>query len=77
MNDQPDIEVLRDLWLARFGMEWVYASRLRSEPFWDGAAHRLALADRLLAFGGSRHLTPLKYRLREKQLAPSGATTKE
>jgi hypothetical protein len=74
MNDQPDIEVLRDLWLVRFGMEWVEGLELR-EPFWSRTSRALQRRGQLLVFVLDG--LPIKARLREKQTAPQGASTKE
>ena len=74
MTNELDIEVLRDLWLARFGMERVTAEDL-TDPFWRKTSMQLRQADKLLVFMQS--CMPRKARLREKQLAPQGATTKE
>ena len=63
MNDQPDIEVLRDLWLARFGMEWVKAEDL-PDTFWRETSKRLRRANTLLVF--MQNGMPRKARLREK-----------
>jgi hypothetical protein len=70
-----ELDTLPDLWLARFGHENVRVHQLDTD-FWFTAKTRLRDAHMLFVFVDDLR-RPMLYRLREKQPAPEGATTKE